>query len=292
MNSFTTESPISHGQRIIRSNSCIIYPDDDKTSTGSVQIHIPTADSTVHSPGIPDLRSSPTDHLSYLSSKEKERTGESSNTHSPLDSDLDDEEGDTNEVYELSSAMQEYETIGVRSKQYGYVGSREALCSSKHMNENYEMALHYMNRYIIQDYQVSIPSVTIGIFYPNKEVSSTLSTQFMHIPTATLTNCLYFSLPNPTTISFNTIITQTSRNRCIVNIPTIVGRVLKGVDYHSSITQSNMVTLHLGEGDSQQGGTMSYTMQGNRFNEGKTSSVDDVRYLCIGELVCTARIAV
>ena len=242
---------------------------DDGTSPGRVSDH--SADRK--------------DHGKSTNRKEKDEY------HSPRDNGNGHEMGDElNEVYELTSAMQEYESIGVRSKQYGYQGGRDALCSTKHMNDNYDMALHYMNRYIIQDYQITIPSVTMVVFYPNKEISSSLSTDFMRVPTTALMNALYLSLPNPTTITMNTIITHTSRNRLIVNIPTVVGRVLKGVEYQSSIPSSRSISIHLPEGELSRSSVNS-AVHGNRYGE-TSSGVDDVRYLCIGELVCTARIAV
>ena len=305
MSSFTSTPPSSQHQRVVRSDSCIIYPDDDQNSIGSIKINMPVDMEDYHHSGKPSSNhlheTANVNHNSTNADYDTGSHGKSTNRkenedyYSPRDganhNNNGDETGDDlNEVYELTSAMQEYESIGVRSKQYGYQGSRDALCSTKHMNDNYNMALHYMNRYIIQDYQITIPSVTMAVFYPNKEISSSLSTDFMRVPTTALMNALYLSLPNPTTITMNTIITHTSRNRLIVNIPTVVGRVLKGVDYQSSIPSSRSMSIHLPEGELPRS-SMNSAVHGNRFGE-TNSGVDDVRYLCIGELVCTARIAV
>ena len=304
----------------MRSSSCIIYPDDDQSSTGSIKINMPT-DLEDHSH--PDKSLSTEDHgnsdIKITATKDNGRIssgrvfnhstdrrnrrnishhGDRNEYHSPRDidnnsndnDDNDDNDDNLDEVYELTSAMQEYENIGVRSKQYGYQGSRDALCYVKNMNDNYVMAMHYMNRYIIQDYQITVPSVTMAVFYPNKEISSSLSTDFMRVPTTALMNVLYLSLPNPITVTMNTIITHTSRDRMVVNIPTIVGRVLKGIDYQSSIPLSRSISIHIPDRELPRP-SMGTSIPGNRFGETSSSGVDDVRYLCIGELVCTARIA-
>ena len=159
--------------------------------------------------------------------------------------------------------------MGVRSKNFGYVGSKETLNSWERMNENYDTAFHYMNRYIIADYKISVPSLTFIILFPNKEISPSLS---MQLNAATLTNCLYLSLPNPITVSFDSIITPTSRNRLIINIPTIVTRVLKGVDFTSNRSAQSDIT--------------------NSIDPSHSETIGYIRYLCIGDLVCSARIAV
>lgn len=223
MNSFTSDSPLTRSQMGQRSDSCIIYTEDD---TGSVHVTIPEeSDEEVEKP--------------------------------------------KNVENELANAVEEYETMGVRSKNFGYVGSKETLNSWERMNENYDTAFHYMNRYIIADYKISVPSLTFIILFPNKEISPSLS---MQLNAATLTNCLYLSLPNPITVSFDSIITPTSRNRLIINIPTIVTRVLKGVDFTSNRSAQSDITHSIDPIHSE---TIGY-----------------IRYLCIGDLVCSARIAV
>ena len=180
----------------------------------------------------------------------------------------EDVEKPRNVENELANAVEEYETIGVRSKNFGYVGSQETLVSWERMNENYETALHYMNRYLIADYKVSIPSLTLIVLFPNNQVSPSLA---MQLNPATLTNCLYLSLPNPITVSFDSIITPTSRNRLIVNIPTIVTHILKGVDFKENRSTRSDLTRSIDLMHSE--------------------TIGNTRYLCIGDLVCSARIA-
>lgn len=237
MSSFASDNP-TRGQIGQRSDSCIIYQ-EEKDSTGSVQVHIPQE------------------------AVKSEHSSSDSHEYSTTESESD---------CGLSSTIEDFETIGVRSKNFGYVGSREALCSCERMNENYDMAIHYMNRYIVEDYRMSVPSVTLTVVYPNKEMSPSLSAQLMNVNADALTNCFFFSIPKPVTLTYDSIITPTSRNRLTVTIPTVIARVLKGVDY-------NCLSAHSNAAGSE------------TKAEPRSSRGGEVRYLCIGDLACTVRLA-
>ena len=239
MSSFTSDCP-TRGQVGQRSDSCIIYQ-EEKDSTGSVQVRIPQE-----------------------VAKSENTDAEESHEYTANESGSD---------CSLSSTIEDYETIGVRSKNFGYVGSREALCSCERMNENYDMAIHYMNRYIVEDYKVSVPSLTLTVMYPNKEMSPSLSAQLMNVNADALTNCFFFSLPNPVTLTYDSIITPTSRNRLTMTFPTVNVRILKGVDYNCLAVHSN-------------------AMGSEAKLESRSSRIGEVRYLCIGDLACTMRLAV
>lgn len=175
----------------------------------------------------------------------------------------------------LESAIDEFESIGIRSKNFGYLGSQDSLCSVDKMNENYDMAIHYMYRFMIADIKVVVPSVNLLVTYPNTFIPRSPSIQFMKL-SSSLCNCFTLSLPNPITVSYDTIITPTSRNRVIVNVPTILLRVLKGIDY-SSESYRNL-------------GSASET-HNPPFVE-TPSFLEGQRFVCIGEVICTLRIAI
>lgn len=172
----------------------------------------------------------------------------------------------------LESAIDEFENIGIRSKNFGYLGTQESLYSYDKMNENYDLAIHYMFRFMIADIKASIPSFHLLISYPNSTIPHAPSIQYMKL-SSSLSNCFSLSLPNPITITYDTIITPTSRNRVVVNMPTILLRVLKGVDF---IPESN--------NDFSSSESMNHTGEPISFLEGQ-------RFLCIGEIVCTLRLA-
>ena len=115
MSSFTSDCP-TRGQVGQRSDSCIIYQ-EEKDSTGSVQVRIPQE-----------------------VAKSENTDAEESHEYTASESGSD---------FSLSSTIVDYETIGVRSNNFGYVGSREALCSCERMKENNDIAIHYMNMYIV-----------------------------------------------------------------------------------------------------------------------------------------------
>lgn len=175
----------------------------------------------------------------------------------------------------LESAIDEYESIGNRSKNFGYLGSQDSLCSYDKMNENYDMAFHYMYRFMIADIKVVIPSVNLLVTYPNTYIPRSPSIQFMNLGSS-LCNCFFLSLPNMITITYDTIITPTSRNRVVVNVPTILLRVLKGIDYSTDSYQD----------------IVSSTDQANPHIVDTPSFIEGQRFICIGEAVCTLRIAV
>ena len=82
--------------------------------------------------------------------------------------------------------------------------------------------------------------------------------------------------------TYNTIITPSSRCRTVVNVPTVLVRVLKGVNYdlHSQRTKAEM--------DRERGFVRLDGLQGIESAIGRLSVQ---RFLCVGELLCTVRIA-
>ena len=61
----------------------------------------------------------------------------------------------------LNAAIDEFDSIGTRSKTFGYVSSPESMMSMDRMNENYDLAMHYMARFLISDIKVGIPSIAL-----------------------------------------------------------------------------------------------------------------------------------
>ena len=132
-----------------------------------------------------------------------------------------------------------------------------------------------MYRFMIADIKVGIPSVNVLVTYPNTYIPRSPSIQFMNLGSS-LCNCFFLSLPNMITITYDTIITPTSRNRVVVNVPTILLRVLKGIDYSTDSYQD----------------IVSSTNQSNPRIVDTPSFIEGQRFVCIGEVVCTLRIAV
>lgn len=172
----------------------------------------------------------------------------------------------------LESAISEFESLGSRSKNFGYIGSTETLCSFDKMMDNYDMAIHFMFRFMIADIKVTIPEVHLLVTYPNTCIARSHSIQFMKM-SSSLCNCVSLSLPNMITVTYDTIITPTSRNRAVVCVPTVLLRVLKGIDYSEvyHVLSTPETTPHSFE---------------------PTSSIEGQRFVCIGEVVCTLRIGV
>lgn len=135
-----------------------------------------------------------------------------------------------NPTFDLNAAIEEFESLGARSRNYGYVGSQGSLCSCDKMNEHYEVANHYMYRFMIADIRVTVPSVSLLVVYPNHEAPASLPDRLLNV-SSSLYNALLLSVPNPLTATYGTIITPTSRDRIVVNIPAVLLRVLKGKDY-------------------------------------------------------------
>lgn len=181
-------------------------------------------------------------------------------------------EGSPNIVESLNAAIDEFDNLGTRSKTFGYASTPESMISMDRMNENYDLAMHYMFRFMISDIKVGIPSVTVLVSYPN---SICKSIPMKLIRYSSLSNVFLLSIPNPISVKFDTIITLSSRSRLIVNVPTLVLRVLKGVDYVSGPTSSLKDSI-TSPSENEQTLLDSFSHQ---------------RFLGIGELLCTMRIA-
>lgn len=181
-------------------------------------------------------------------------------------------DGDCKDFNMLESAISEFESLGSRSKNFGYIGSTETLCSFDKMMDNYDMAIHFMYRFMIADIKVTIPEVHLLVTYPNSCIAQSHSIQFMKM-SSSLCNCISLSLPNMITVTYDTIITPTSRNRVVVCIPTILLRFLKGIDYSEAYH-----VLSTPE-------TIPHSFE-------PSSSIEGQRFVCIGEVVCTLRIGV
>lgn len=172
----------------------------------------------------------------------------------------------------LNAAIDEFDSIGTRSKTFGYVSSPESMMSMDRMNENYDLAMHYMARFLISDIKVGIPSIALLVSYPNT-VCKSVPLKMLRF--SSLSNVFLLSIPNPVTVKYDTIITPSSRSRLVVNIPTVVLRVLKGVDFVPSQTSALKDTITL-PSESEQALLDNFSYQ---------------RFLGVGEILCSVRVA-
>ena len=156
-------------------------------------------------------------------------------------------ESSPNIVESLNAAIDEFDNLGTRSKTFGYVSTPESMISMDRMNE-------------------------VLVSYPN---SICKSIPMKLIRYSSLSNVFLLSIPNPISVKFDTIITLSSRSRLIVNVPTLVLRVLKGVDYVSGPTSSLKDSI-TSPSENEQAFLDSFSHQ---------------RFLGIGEVICTMRIA-
>ena len=180
----------------------------------------------------------------------------------------------------FTKAVDMFAVLGNKSKNFGYIGSRDSLCSLERMNENYNYGIHFSYRFLVADIRVAIPSITLLVSFPSSLVPKVRArSPALATP---INNCLFVSIPKQTLITYNTIITPSSRCRTVVNVPTVVVRVLKGVNYdlHSQRTKAEM--------DRERGFVRLDGLQGIESAIGRLSVQ---RFLCVGELLCTVRIA-
>lgn len=182
----------------------------------------------------------------------------------------------------FTNAVDVFATVGNKSKSFGYVGSRESLCSCDKMNDNYTIATHISNRFLVADIRVGIPSCTLLVSFP----STTIPKARPHAPSfsSSLNNCLFLSLPKQITVTYDTVITPTSRQRTVVNVPSVVVRVLKGVDFGCRLDASLKPV--------DQARNKEFTrLDGIPGIGAVLSRLSLQRFLCVGELPCTVRVA-
>ena len=150
------------------------------------------------------------------------------------------------------------------------------------MNDNYTIATHISNRFLVADIRVGIPSCTLLVSFP----STTIPKARPHAPSfsSSLNNCLFLSLPKQITVTYDTVITPTSRQRTVVNVPSVVVRVLKGVDFGCRLDASLKPV--------DQARNKEFTrLDGIPGIGAVLSRLSLQRFLCVGELLCTVRVA-
>ena len=180
----------------------------------------------------------------------------------------------------FTKAVDMFAVLGNKSKNFGYIGNRDSLCSLEKMNENYNYGIHFSYRFLVADIRVAVPSITLLISFPSSLVPKVrVRTPALATP---INNCLFVSIPKQTLITYNTIITPSSRCRTVVNVPTVALRVLKGVNYDIHSQRSNA------DQERERGFVRLDDLHGI---ESAISKLSVQRFLCVGELLCTMRIA-